>query len=119
LTGLAIRSRIHMIELADLIRTRDGLRTTDHRHSAFFGYLAKEVVVKTVELVEFIGFAAPRLVDDLVGFQLDVEPVRTYLEEMDVVGLSVFRIKREIGGNQVRFAIVIPERRGIVNPPPS
>src|ERR1017187_10072286 len=33
---------------------------------------------------------------------------------MNVVGLSVFRIKREIGRDQVGFAIVIPERCGIV-----
>src|ERR1039458_10228706 len=114
LIGLAIRPGIHMIELMDLIRTRDGLRTTNHRHSAFLRYLTEEVVIETVELVEFIGFAAPRLIDDSVGLQLDAETVRTHLEEMDVVGFPVFRIEREIGRDQVGFAIVIPERRRIV-----
>src|ERR1035441_8129146 len=103
-----------MIELMDLIRTRDGLRTTDHRHSAFVGYLAEEVIVETVELVEFIGFATARLVDDLAGFKFDPETVRTHLEEMDVVGFPICRIEREIGRDQVGFAIVVPERSGII-----
>src|ERR1035441_9170456 len=111
LIGLAIRPSIHMIELVDLIRARDGLRTTDHRHSAFLGYLAEEVVVETVELVELIGFAAPRLVDDLVGFKLDADTVRTHLEEMDIVGFPVFRIEREIGRDQACFAVYTSNTR--------